>query len=210
MTTPIEERISAFSDDELGSFETRRLSRELLADEEKRARWARYQLIGDALRDDLPENLNLDFSRQIMAEIAHEPTFTRSSRVAGGRWMKPAVGVAIAASVALVSIFTLKSLTGDTAPVAELADSGAASTPAPGLVPDAVAAAPGASELHGAVIQPVSADLAEISGREIQPLGTELIDPRINSYMATHAEYAVQPGLMPQVRVVGAEKPGSE
>ena len=200
MTTPIEERISAFSDDELGTFETRRLSRELLADEEKRARWVRYQLIGDALRDDLPETLNLDFSNKVMAEIAHEPAFDQSTARFSGRWMKPAIGIAIAASVALVSIFTLRSLTSPGMPTAELADSG--EVPAR----ESVAMTPAATDrVQVGVVQPVSARMDEISAGDIKPLGTELMDPHINSYMATHAEYAIQPGLMPQVRVVGSE-----
>jgi hypothetical protein len=30
-------------------------------------------------------------------------------------------------------------------------------------------------------------------------------DPRMNSYLATHAEFAARPGIMPRVRVIGFE-----
>ena len=36
--------------------------------------WDRYHLIGDVLRDELPESVSLDLSAQIAQSIADEPT----------------------------------------------------------------------------------------------------------------------------------------
>jgi hypothetical protein len=44
------------------------------------------------------------------------------------------------------------------------------------------------------------------ANNEFKTLEAKIVDSRMNSYLATHAEYTTQPLLMPQVRVVGFEQ----
>ena len=47
---------------------------ELLKDNELSDTWERYNLIGDIIRDDIPETINLDLSANIANAIAEEAT----------------------------------------------------------------------------------------------------------------------------------------
>ena len=83
-------------------------------DKEMSDTWQRYHLIGDMLRDDVPETLALDLSDEIAAAIEQEPTVlapkastqvlaTIKAKVV--QFAKPAGQVAIAASAAGLMIF---------------------------------------------------------------------------------------------------------
>ncbi|MDF2413012.1 MULTISPECIES: RseA family anti-sigma factor [Aeromonas] len=65
------EQLSALMDGDLSDVEV--LS-ELEMDPALQDTWSRYHLIGDAMRGDLPVNLQLDFSDSIMAALEDEPT----------------------------------------------------------------------------------------------------------------------------------------
>ncbi len=82
---------------------------ELIKDNHMSETWQRYHLIGDSLRDELPESLNLDLSANIANAIAEEPTVLApiakpslgeqvKSKVV--QFVKPFGQVAIAASAA--------------------------------------------------------------------------------------------------------------
>lgn len=72
MSDPAHEWISAYLDDELTPAERARGSRDLSRQPEARRRLGRYQLIGDAMRDDLPDHLELGLAAKIHQEIARE------------------------------------------------------------------------------------------------------------------------------------------
>ncbi|WP_042010549.1 sigma-E factor negative regulatory protein [Aeromonas fluvialis] len=65
------EQISALMDGDLSDAE---VLNELELDADSQATWGRYHLIGDAMRGDLPINLQLDLSDSIMAALEDEPT----------------------------------------------------------------------------------------------------------------------------------------
>jgi sigma-E factor negative regulatory protein RseA len=65
------EQISALMDGDLSDAE---VLNELEMDSDLQDTWGRYHLIGDAMRGDLPVNLQLDFSDSIMAALEDEPT----------------------------------------------------------------------------------------------------------------------------------------
>ena len=65
------EQLSALMDGDLSDVEV--LS-ELEMDSALQDTWSRYHLIGDAMRGDLPVNLQLDLSDSIMAALEDEPT----------------------------------------------------------------------------------------------------------------------------------------
>ncbi|WP_042062097.1 RseA family anti-sigma factor [Aeromonas allosaccharophila] len=65
------EQISALMDGDLIDAE---VLNELEMDSDLQDTWGRYHLIGDAMRGDLPVNLQLDLSDSIMAALEDEPT----------------------------------------------------------------------------------------------------------------------------------------
>ncbi|WDE12808.1 sigma-E factor negative regulatory protein [Thalassomonas haliotis] len=83
-------------------------------DKEMSDAWQRYHMIGDMMRDDVPQALELDLSDEIAAAIAQEPTVlapkesgqvfaTIKAKVV--QFAKPAGQMAIAASAAGLMIF---------------------------------------------------------------------------------------------------------
>lgn len=67
------ESLSALVDNEVTDLELRRLLKESQGDDEIKQRWQRYQLIGSAIREDLPDVRYSDLSQSISAAIADEP-----------------------------------------------------------------------------------------------------------------------------------------
>ncbi|MBV7415278.1 sigma-E factor regulatory protein RseA [Aeromonas encheleia] len=66
-----QEQLSALMDGDLSDVE---VLNELGTDPALQDTWARYHLIGDAMRGDLPVNLQLDLSDSIMLALEDEPT----------------------------------------------------------------------------------------------------------------------------------------
>jgi sigma-E factor negative regulatory protein RseA len=78
---------------------------EALGNGEMRAAWTRYHLIGDALRGELASSEAVSVADRVRAALADDPvplvTRTGSQRP---RWVAPAAGFALAASVAALAI----------------------------------------------------------------------------------------------------------
>ncbi len=64
------ERVSALMDNQLQSEQSLKA---LLDDPSASATWERYHLIGDALRDELPEQLDLSLLQRIADALEQEP-----------------------------------------------------------------------------------------------------------------------------------------
>ncbi|WP_421319820.1 sigma-E factor negative regulatory protein [Aeromonas veronii] len=111
------EQISALMDGDLSDAE---VLNELEMDSDLQDTWGRYHLIGDAMRGDLPVNLQLDLSDSIMAALEDEPTIlapkpvkTDSNVVPLFRRVGQQLGqYAIAASVAAAVIFGVQQYQG--------------------------------------------------------------------------------------------------
>lgn len=202
MGIKFEERVSALVDSELTSFESRRMIDELENDAALQKHWTHYHLIGDVLRDEMPHAMPRDFAAGVMARIKDEATPV-VSLTNSKAWLKPFAGVAIAASVAVVSLVGLKNLTGEGGLTpAEIAKSESNVTQ-PVVAP---VASSSTAAVNGSV-QPVSIEQSNSkdSQGKAEILKPVVSDPRMNSYLATHAEFAARPGIMPRVRVVGFE-----
>ncbi|MGL5337396.1 MAG: RseA family anti-sigma factor [Aeromonas veronii] len=124
------EQISALMDGDLSDAE---VLNELEMDSDLQDTWGRYHLIGDAMRGDLPVNLQLDLSDSIMAALEDEPTILAPKPVEMAPVLQPAVApvktdanvvplfrrvgqqlgqYAIAASVAVAVIFGVQQYQG--------------------------------------------------------------------------------------------------
>ncbi|MEH8245471.1 RseA family anti-sigma factor [Aeromonas veronii] len=82
------EQISALMDGDLSDAE---VLNELGMDSDLQDTWGRYHLIGDAMRGDLPVNLQLDLSDSIMAALEDEPTILAPKPVETATVLQPAV-----------------------------------------------------------------------------------------------------------------------
>ena len=169
MTDRIHDQISAFIDNELSEDESALLVRRFERDPEARARAMRYTLIGASLRGELLEPHPSVLRQRIAAALSGNViSGAPKARERENRWVRPLLGVGIAATVAVVAIGTLRSLNeaaftpGSAAPLAA----------APAGVRDAVAQAP-------SYVVPQDAD----------PSAT-LAPIRLTNYLMRHGEFA--------------------
>lgn len=171
------EQLSALVDGEFEDLELELALRRLSKDAELKARWQRYHLIGDALKNNLPEAIDLDFADRVSKAIGSEPSLqTIPVTPAISSWYKPLVGFALAASVATVAILGVNMLQPDESPGASSLSVIASSEP----------------------ITRVQANASAVSDAELES--------RFNSYLLNHNEYASMNrvhGVLPYVRMVG-------
>jgi negative regulator of sigma E activity len=112
MTDQINDQISAFIDNELSADESALLVRRFERDPEARARAMRYTLIGASLRGELLDPHPSVLRQRVAAALSG--TVPSPPKVREQRWperlARPLLGVAIAATVAVVAIGALRSL----------------------------------------------------------------------------------------------------
>ncbi|MGD2136995.1 MAG: sigma-E factor negative regulatory protein [Gammaproteobacteria bacterium] len=109
MNEILNEQISALVDDELVAAEQTLLIRRLADDAALRQRLSRYQLISDALRDDLPRHIDPGFQARVHGALQQEPA-VHAARSGLAGLFKPVAGLAVAASIAVVAVLSLQSL----------------------------------------------------------------------------------------------------
>lgn len=175
MKENLHEQLSALVDDELPPAEQALLLKQLGADAELRDRLARYQLISDSLGNHLPPQVDAGFHKEIHAALQDEPAVhvTTAPHIAG--LFKPVAGLAVAASVAVVAVFSLQTVREETG----------AGTPV-------VASVPATEDYLRAEAQaPVNT--------------TPNTPQSLDAYLVNHNEYAVNRGMLPYVRLVGHE-----
>ena len=162
-------------------------------------RLRRYRLIGEAMRRELPPAIDTGFHARVMAVIRDQtrdapPRRSRSiSAVPGlGRW-RPFAGLAVAASVAVVTVALWQPLSQPTA------------TPGNSLVAndqekiDNLASGP----IPGGAV-PASTQIQSLGLRWKVDEDAPDLQQKLNAYLVNHTEYSnsVQ-GLIPQARVAG-------
>jgi len=155
MNEELDSQLSAMFDDELAPGECELLARRLSRDEQLKARWGRYAVIGAAIRSERGVRLNAPLAGRVSAVILTEPALApaHGARRAGVRWWQPLTGVAVAVGVAVISVLWLRAqaplaagplgarLTGATAgaPSAPVVPAAAAGVPDSYVVPRAPA-----------------------------------------------------------------------
>jgi len=153
----------------------------------------RYNLIGDAMRDELDQSSFIDISEAVHRAIEQEPEHSEvaaeSKKTAKfdlsalfASWVKPVAGMAVAASVAMVTLVTFNTVqnSGASDPSVQLA----ASQPADRVNPEIARNVRVASTL----------DTGKKSAEQ---------QKQLNIYMLQHSGYASQTtmqGMMPYVR----------
>jgi sigma-E factor negative regulatory protein RseA len=194
-------------------------------DEQARSVWARYHLIGSAMRNELPRFIDSSFADRLQQVIANEPTVLAPRERRAPSWLRPVAGMAIAASVAAVAVLRVGSFDAalasrntqpgaNTAMLAAAVSGGSQSSSAmtvspppataatqPEFAPDHVAAMPASysSAAVSAWMQP------ETDGTP----GVIAVAParsRLNSYLMHYSEQRTMmgsPGVLPYAKVVG-------
>ena len=177
----VNESLSSFMDGELG--DNTAVLDKLKSCKETKACWLRYHMIRDTLRDSRPVNLSADFSSRVMNALESEPViinprFSRYRASFRRHLFKPAAGLAIAASVAAITVFTMQAF--------YMSGSHPAFNVAANPTPTYPVAA-------------VSSNESRVAEKQQ--------DDDLNSYLIEHMEHAggsVQ-GVMPYVRLAGFE-----
>ena len=146
MNEELDSQLSAMFDDELAPGECELLARRLSRDEQLKARWGRYAVVGAAIRSERGVRLNAPLAGLVSAIILAEPALAaahggaRHTRV---RWWQPVAAAAVAAGVAAVSVLWLRAqapLAG--APLSAHLTAPTATAPGAAVVPAAAAGAP--------------------------------------------------------------------
>lgn len=167
MSKETREHLSALVDGEISRETSRFLVRRLGTDSELRATWTRYHLVRDCLRHQDGSIAGDDLCARINLELENEQAIT-SPAAQPFRWLKPAAGLAIAASVALMAVFAVgPGLPGGTQPASELAGGLAGDgKPVSFVSPQSPVPAP-------------QSNLASMGGANLQ-------DVKMNSYLVRH------------------------
>ncbi|WJW76133.1 sigma-E factor negative regulatory protein [Thiohalobacter sp. IOR34] len=176
MNDKISEQVSALVDDQLPEAEQDMLLARLERDPALRAQWTHYQLISDALRNQLPEQVDLGLAGRVMAELEAEPA--HHGRAGLGRLLRPLAGAAVAASVAVVAVLALQ---------------------------DREAALPSAGGQLAEATMPAADQYRRVAGTRWDVKRPQLGE-ELNQYLVNHNEYAARSGLpamSPHVRIVG-------
>ncbi len=202
MTDKIQEQISALVDDEIHDTELNAVITELTKNEVSAECWQRYNLISDALRNNLPDAVEPDLAQRVQLALENEPTVLAPQRMRIPPKMLPALkqvgGMAIAASVAVVMVVSLQD---------EQQSGLAAGQQMVQQQETALPAAPAtlvADIKQPAAVSPRPVLVADIEHPRPVAVSPQDFDPRFESYLINHSEYAVTTGMLPYARVVGS------
>lgn len=179
------EQLSALID---GEHENDHVLDKLIHDEELKQTWSRYHLIGDCLRDNMPDYISKQISHNVNQALKDEPTVLAPTKKQFN--FKPLAGFAIAASVAMVAVLTIQS---GNDPVSSSLD-------APAV----------------AALTPAQTEIINFSQPQVLPAAVtthsdtpeSIENERLNNYLLNHNEYRSNAGMnviMPYVRMVTIE-----
>ena len=198
------ETLSALIDGEVDNVAD--VLKQVSADPELKAQWAAYYRAKAAMQGEYTPGVDAGFADRVSAAINDEPAIlaprvsTPSQPVTANRWQRPVVGLAIAATVAAISIIGLNNF------------STSSHAPASDTVADAGQTLP-------TTISPITqpgADVRRVSLstdpgtywnlQQAEKKRDPKLEARLNMYLADHMEYAnsgkVQ-GMLPYSRLVG-------
>jgi len=186
-----QELLSRVLDEDVSEFETQRILKEMKSNDGLRSTLHRFNIIGHAMRDELPKQINTNFVHNVMSKLTDEemsaPEFNEDKELEkdnhakdSGRF-KTAIGLAIAASVAVVSFVSFQNYVqtnNETTPTAIVADR---------------------------VVE--ESDIQRVSSEDLQNfISNPKAAASFNSYIMNHAEYASPRVSVPHVRIVGYGK----
>ncbi len=181
MKDAINEQLSALLDDELAEAEQSLLLRQLAKSGDLRSRLSRYQLISDAIHDNLPAQVDPEFHARVLAGLPDQtPGHPAAAELR--KLYRPLAGLALAASVAVVAVVSLQN----------------SRVQAPSATP-VVASAPAPEDYIRAEHAPQS------SAHTRDATGLDIYLVNHNEYAVNRG----MQGMLPYVRIVGHDAPPS-
>jgi len=208
--TEKQDKISYLLDEYSGDKQSRAVLDEVENDVNLQYKMRRFQMIGQVMRHELPRQISTDFSANVMAQIGQ---IEIASNVSDGSdagienrqsiwtwsFMKPFAGMAVAASVALVSITLWQSSSVDIN--SEQATEQIVSSDQLSVDQQKIERLASQSILTNAV--PVSSSLGN-GLRWKTNNSAPALQQRLNAYLVNHTEYSnSMQGLISQARVAG-------
>jgi sigma-E factor negative regulatory protein RseA len=199
-----DEKLSALLDDDAEA-DINVVIDEVMADVNLQYRVRRYQMIGETLRHELPQAIDTDFHHNVMVRIREqaptaesdgsqrEKTNIATLPLTARSWFRSFAGLAVAASVALVTVVLWQPQQQQD----PLLDDGLVSADQQKI-----------QQLAG---QQIGAGAVQASSR-VQTNGTRwklenespVLQRKLNAYLVNHTEYSnSMQGLIPQARVAG-------
>ncbi len=178
--------ISVFMDGEADDDQINVTMSGLINDESMRATWVRYHLISDCINHRVPRYMDPSLANRVSTALKQEPTVLAPYSPVVRAVVKPLAGLAVAASVAALAIFSIQHVR---------APQAVNSTP---QVAAATAQAPA---------MPHPRQFTFTSGQAVARPGQPVsrLSPTLNRYLVNYNEYrsnaAVQ-GMFPYVRIV--------
>jgi negative regulator of sigma E activity len=181
MNEELDSQLSAMFDDELPAGECELLARRLSRDEQLKARWGRYAVIGATIRAERGVRLNATLARRVSAAISSEPVLAaepapQPKKQWSYRWWQPVASAAAVAGVATVSILWMRSQSPE--PISAAAQIGA-----PALATVAASAVAGRARVSTG--EPDSYVVPKSPGRRLVVPSTELAN-----YVVAHSEFS--------------------
>jgi sigma-E factor negative regulatory protein RseA len=174
MKNSLHEQLSALVDDELTGSEHAMLFRRIESDDQLYQRLSRYQLISDALQNHLPERVDTAFSLRVQGMLRSEPAQSGYSRLAA--LARPAAGLAVAASVAVMAVISIQSARQETVSPADVV----------------------------AVSAPPAGDYLRVSDEPGNPSVDRKLDMYLVNHNEYAVNRGMQ-GMLPYMRIVGHE-----
>ncbi len=203
------EEVSMLMDDEVDEFSRVRIVNRLRDDAYMKSCWERYHLIGEALRNNLPDVINPDLPDRIANFLRNEPdhhTETPRSTTAA-RPRKAMTGMALAASLAVVAVVGLLQITRqDESPLQQVATTQDNTTlPSPNVELATTSQEQTVASLP-VTRQPVTRQTVDFRIKQAET-NRQVVDTTLYDYLMHHNEYTatmpVQAGMIPYARVVG-------
>jgi sigma-E factor negative regulatory protein RseA len=148
---------------------------------EAKSFWLRCHIIREAIRDSQPSLLSHNFSQRVMQALENEPVVFNPRAARRLHVLKPIAGLAIAASVAAVTVFGIRAYyMPDDQQIGQLASNSAATSSEPVM----------------------------LAQSQTQPATPSKYDDELNAYVLGHMEHAAAgrvQGMMPYVRLAEFE-----
>ena len=202
-TSTREQNISTILDDHFDQQELDAFMQDLKRDPVADAECVRrYQMMGDVLRDDLNEVSFMDISAAVHRAIDQEPELNattekvsaplfNASRFNLSSWLRPLTGIAIAASMAMVTVVSVRIIETDSADdSAQAVVEANVELKTPAVVP----------------VNPLIANQVRLASTAKNETKAQLQARQLSDYMMRHSGSAGQTtvqGMVPYVRVVG-------
>jgi len=188
-TTTKTEYLSAFLDDEAGAFEQRRMLDETQKDNDLQKKIAHYSLIGEAMRNEKScVTVQPNFLAGIHEKLEEEPIYqdVHIKKVANSSksWFNPVAGMAIAASLAAITVVALNMNTStDTTTSTVVASSGISTKPVMAVASVKVNQSAESVGFQETLSEP------DLAWRK-----------RLKKYVNSHVKYASTSAIMPSIR----------